>query len=176
MPTPPTILTLVGNPRPGGRTSQVARAVAEQVARGLGGADVHDPIELGVHADAVLAPADVAVDRDRRGAAAADVLVVASPTYKATYTGLLKAFFDQYDATGLRGVVAVPVMLGGSPAHALAVEVHLRPLLVELGAVVPGRGLYVLDQEVDDIEAVVGPWWDHNGAAICSAAGQGGAR
>ena len=39
---------------------------------------------------------------------------------------------------GLAGAVAVPVMTGGWPGHLLAVEVHLRPVLVELGATVPG--------------------------------------
>jgi FMN reductase len=41
-------------------------------------------------------------------------------------------------------------MLGAGPAHALAPELHLRPLLTELGAIVPGRGLYVLDSQYDD--------------------------
>ncbi len=41
-------------------------------------------------------------------------------------------------------------MLGGSPAHALAPELSLRPVLTELGATVPGRGLYLLDSAYDD--------------------------
>jgi len=65
--------------------------------------------------------------------ASAGLIVAASPTYKATYTGMLKAFFDRYGSSGLAGSVAVPLMTGGAPIHALAVEVHLRPLLVELG-------------------------------------------
>jgi FMN reductase len=76
-------------------------------------------------------------------------VVVASPTYKATYTGLLKAFLDRFPHQGLGGVTAVPLMLGGSPAHTLAIEHGLRPLLVELGASVPTGGLYVLDSEHD---------------------------
>jgi FMN reductase len=90
--------------------------------------------------------------------AASGVIVVASPTFKATYTGLLKAFFDRYGYQPLRGAVAVPVMTGAGSAHALAVEVHLRPLLVELGAAVPTRGLYVTEPELSDLAAVVGRW------------------
>ena len=45
----------------------------------------------------------------------ADLLVVAQPTYKATYTGLLKLFLDQLPGDGLRGVTAVPLMLGAGP-------------------------------------------------------------
>jgi len=42
--------------------------------------------------------------------------------------------------------------------HALAPEVHLRPLLVELGASVPSRGLYVLDSALDELDSIVGAW------------------
>ncbi len=81
-----------------------------------------------------------------------------SPTYKATYTGMLKAFFDRYGSNGLAGSVAVPLMTGGAPIHALAVEVHLRPLLVELGAAVPARGLYVTEPEFAGPGAAIGRW------------------
>jgi FMN reductase len=87
-----------------------------------------------------------------------DLLVVASPTYKASYTGLLKAFLDWYPATGLAGVTVVPVMVGAGPAHALAVEVHLRPVLVEIGATVPTRGLYVTEDQLGDLQSVIDEW------------------
>ena len=74
--------------------------------------------------------------------------MVASPTYKATYTGLLKLFLDGYGPSPLAGVEAVPLMVGAAPHHALAVDVHLTPLLLELGAPVPRRGLYVLESEL----------------------------
>ncbi|MGH3247594.1 MAG: NADPH-dependent FMN reductase [Trebonia sp.] len=86
------------------------------------------------------------------------LLVVASPTYKATYTGLLKSFLDRYGNDGLRGVVAVPVMVGAAPIHALAPEVYLRPLLVELGATVPARALYVMEPDIARLPEVVGKW------------------
>ena len=49
-------------------------------------------------------------------------------------------------------------MTGGWPGHLLAVEVHLRPVLVELGATVPARGLYVTEPELADLDAAVGKW------------------
>jgi FMN reductase len=55
-------------------------------------------------------------------------------------------------------VVAVPVMTGGWPGHLLAVEVHLRPVLVELAATVPSRGLYVTEPELADLDAAVAKW------------------
>jgi len=76
-------------------------------------------------------------------------VVVASPTYKATYTGLLKIFLDRFaGGTGLSGL-AVPLMLGAGPAHALAPELTLRPVLAEIGGTTL-RGHYVRDSDHDD--------------------------
>ncbi|GMA86652.1 hypothetical protein GCM10025868_19020 [Angustibacter aerolatus] len=61
------------------------------------------------------------------------MLVVATPTYKGAYTGLLKSFLDHVGADALAGAVAVPVTTVGGPAHTLAADVHLRPLLLEPG-------------------------------------------
>jgi FMN reductase len=55
-------------------------------------------------------------------------------------------------------VVAVPVMVGAAPVHTLAPEVYLRPLLVELGATVPSRALYVMEQEIARLDEVVAKW------------------
>jgi FMN reductase len=80
----------------------------------------------------------------------ADLVVVASPIYKGTYTGLLKLFLDRFaGGTGLRGL-AVPLLLGAGPTHALAPELTLRPVLTEIGGTVPGRGLFVLDSAHED--------------------------
>ncbi|EME22683.1 putative flavoprotein [Rhodococcus triatomae BKS 15-14] len=79
---------------------------------------------------------------------ASNLAVVASPTFKASYSGLLKLFLDQFaTADGLRGVTAVPLMLGAGAAHALAPELLLRPVLTELGASVPAPGLYLPEHE-----------------------------
>ncbi|MGB4777823.1 NADPH-dependent FMN reductase [Microbacterium sp.] len=94
------------------------------------------------------------------------MLVVASPTYKAAYTGLLKAFLDRYDSGGLGGVTAIPILTIGSPAHALAVEHTLRPLLVELGASVPTRGIAFPAAETDDRTRIVKEWLDGQLASL----------
>ena len=90
--------------------------------------------------------------------ASCPLAVVASPTYKASYTGLLKSYLDWFSNTGLRGVTVVPVMVGAGLQHALAVEVHLRPVLVEIGATVPTRGLYVTEAQLTELEDVLGSW------------------
>ena len=60
--------------------------------------------------------------------------------------------------TDLAGVVVVPLMVGAGLQHALAVEVHLRPVLVELGATLPTRGLYVTEGQFGELDAVVAAW------------------
>ena len=140
------VAVVVGNPKPGSRTLAAARYLAGELAPGA------EPLVVDV---ATLGPrlldwADPEVARLVEEVGAADLVVVASPTYKATYTGLLKLFLDRFaGGTGLRGV-GVALMLGGGETHALAPEVFLRPLLAELGARVPAPGLYVLDAHHDD--------------------------
>ena len=59
---------------------------------------------------------------------ASDILVVGSPTYKGSYTGLFKHFFDLVDPAALRGKPVVLTATGGGDRHALIVEHSLRPL------------------------------------------------
>ncbi|MBC9734570.1 NADPH-dependent FMN reductase [Nocardioides marmotae] len=139
------VAVVVGNPKPASRTLHAAT----YVARELSGADPDLVVDLAVLGPALLDWSSAEVRGLVEEVGAADLVVVASPTYKATYTGLLKLFLDRFSTTGLRGV-AVPLMLGAGPAHALAPEVALRPLLTEIGGTVPTRALYVLDDAHDD--------------------------
>jgi FMN reductase len=153
-PAPPRVLALSGNPRIGSRTLGAATLLAEKVAAALEVPDV-SRIDLAVLAPALFAPSHREVDDALQTLAASTVAIVATPVYKASYTGLLKAFLDLYGPDGLAGVIAVPLIVSGNPAHALAGEVHLRPLLVELGAVVPTRSLAVVEGQLPDLPAVV---------------------
>jgi len=158
-----TIIAVVtGNPKPASRTHSVALAVADALARQLTDRLADDPgrlvIDLAEYAPRLFDWADEELTALTAQVAAADIAIFASPTYKASYTGLLKAFLDRYGNNGLAGVTAVPVMTGGWPGHLLAVEVHLRPVLVELGATVPARGLYVTEPELADVGKAVGKW------------------
>ena len=155
------IAVVTGNPKPKSRTHGVAAAVADAIAAGLpdgAGAAGRLDIDLTDYAPRLFEWEDAELSKLNAEVAASDVAVFASPTYKASYTGMLKAFLDRYGSNGLAGVVAVPVMTGGWPGHLLSVEVHLRPVLVELGATVPARGLYVTEPEFDDLGAAVGKW------------------
>ena len=152
------IAVVTGNPKPASRTHSVALAVADALAKELPGASIGPVIDLTDHAYRLFDASDEELAGLTAQVAAADIAIFASPTYKATYTGLLKAFLDRYGNNGLAGVTAVPVMTGGWPGHLLAVEVHFRPVLVELGATVPARGLYVTEPELADVAKAVGTW------------------
>jgi FMN reductase len=158
------IAVVTGNPKPASRTHGVALAVADVLAAELARppapaeAPAHLVIDLAEHAPSLFDWSAAELSRLTAEVAAADVAVFASPTYKAAYTGMLKAFLDRYGNNGLAGTVAVPVMTGGWPGHLLAVEVHLRPVLVELGATVPARGLYVTEPEFATLDAAIAKW------------------
>jgi FMN reductase len=142
------VSVVVGNPKPQSRTLHAAT----YVARELSGQEPDQIVDLADTGPRLLDWQDPIVAELVAEVGRADLVVVASPTYKSTYTGLLKLFLDRF-ATGpeggLRGL-AVPLMLGAGPAHALAPELTLRPVLTEIGAVVPAKGLYVVDSAYDD--------------------------
>ena len=142
------VAVVVGNPKPGSRTL----AAAVHVARELAGGDPDLVVDLADLGPALLDWSDPTVAGLVEQVGSADLVVFASPTYKGAYTGLLKLFLDRFPTDGLRGV-AVPLMLGAGPGHALAPELTLRPVLTEIGGVVPAKGLYVVDAAYDDPEA-----------------------
>ena len=153
------VVALSGNPRPGSRTVAFARAAAETVAELLG-----DAPESVVTLD--LAQPDRSPDAVRDTVASASVAVVASPTYKGTYTGLLKQLLDGYDRGGLDGLIAVPLMVNAAPAHTLAADLHLRPLLLELGATCPTPAIVAAESDLGEPEALLGAWAARAGWAL----------
>lgn len=169
------VAVVVGNPKPRSRTLAVAEAVAAASAdaAGLTGATstTIDLADLGPQLfDWSSAEVRAAADSVRGSALA----VVASPTYKASYTGLLKSFLDWFSTTDLAGVTVVPVMVGAGTQHALAVEVHLRPVLVELGATLPTRGLYVTEDKLEELDGVIDAWLAEAGPRLRTALGSTG--
>jgi FMN reductase len=74
--------------------------------------------------------------------AAARVLVVGTPIYRATYTGLLKVFFDLLPAEALVGKVALPIATGGGPGHLLMIDHGIRPLIASLSGLTTATAIY----------------------------------
>src|SRR5882672_6073307 len=112
------VVAVVGNPKLMSRTRAAAELIVEKLT-GAPPSTVIDVIDLGA---GLLGWGDPKVAEAKRAVIDADTLIVASPTYKATYTGLLKLFLDQFDQGELGGKTTFAVMLGGAPSHALAPE------------------------------------------------------
>lgn len=92
----------------------------------------------------------VEVEEELRLVEGADVLVVASPVYRASFTGLFKHFFDFVDQYAL---VDTPVLLaatGGSERHSLILEHQLRPLFGFFQALTLPVGVYAHDSDFRD--------------------------
>lgn len=169
------VVELIGNPRAESRTRRLADAVTAAVLDALrgNGTSAHEThvLELGELVGVTFGPEPAhgsgAVTDPFGLVRAARLLVVATPTYKATYSGLLKVFLDQFTQGDLSGAVAIPVAVAGIPAHRESVQEALRALLVELGASVAAPAVAVLEsdlgvQESDDIAA----WWAGRYAAV----------
>lgn len=78
----------------------------------------------------------------------ARALVVATPVYKAAYSGVLKVFLDLLPQTALKGKLVLPLATGGSPHHMLALDYALRPVLQSLGAKHILPGVYASDTQI----------------------------
>ncbi|ESX61126.1 NADPH-dependent FMN reductase [Mesorhizobium sp. LSHC422A00] len=149
----PTVVGFSGNfTRPSktrGFVDQVVRDIARQ--HGLS-ASTYDIEDLGPS----LGAAKWARDLDGQARAVfdsfvnADVLVVGSPTYKGSYTGLFKHFFDLFDPAALRGKPVVLLATGGNDRHALIVEHQLRPLFGFFEALTLPTGVYATDKDFSD--------------------------
>ncbi|MBB5956088.1 FMN reductase [Saccharothrix tamanrassetensis] len=78
----------------------------------------------------------------------ADGVVVASPVYRAAYSGLVKALLDLLPKKALRGRVVLPLATGGSQGFLVAMDYALNPLLIGKGADNVLRGEFVLDPDI----------------------------
>lgn len=129
----PRIVALSGSPSPDSKTAMVARQVLDDLqAAGhathllrLSDLDARALLR-GDTAEPGVAQAVAALD-------AADGVIVATPIFKASCSGLLKAFLDLLPQFALAGKTVLPLATGGSPAHVLALDYGLRPILQSMG-------------------------------------------
>ncbi|GAW54774.1 NADPH-dependent FMN reductase [Nocardioides sp. PD653] len=149
------LVTVIGNPKPESRTRAAAEMLAHRLVAPAPGHTV-TAVEVADLGAGLLGWGDPAVTEAKERVKAADLLIVASPTFKATYTGLLKLFLDQFSAGEIGGTTTIPLMLGAAPQHTLAAELTLKPVLVEIGCSCPTPALYLLDSAYDAEDALEG--------------------
>jgi FMN reductase len=140
------IVLLAGSPSSPSRSTAVLR-----VARELAGPEQSTLIELReLPADGLLfGRTSEALAQAHASIAEARAIVLATPVYKAAYSGLLKTFLDYLPDGALRGKSAYPIATGGSSAHMLAVDYALKPVLSVLGASRILEGLYLTNEAIE---------------------------
>ncbi|MGW4435824.1 CE1759 family FMN reductase [Streptomyces sp. NPDC004596] len=79
--------------------------------------------------------------------AGADGLIVVTPVFSASYSGLFKSFFDVLDRDALTGKPVLIAATGGTGRHSLVLEHALRPLFAYLRAVVVPTGVYAASED-----------------------------
>ncbi|MBV8658382.1 MAG: NADPH-dependent FMN reductase [Burkholderiales bacterium] len=78
----------------------------------------------------------------------ADGLIVATPVYKAAYSGVFKLLLDILPERALNGKAVLPIGVGGSPNHMLAVDYALKPVLSSLKARTILEGIYATENQI----------------------------
>lgn len=73
---------------------------------------------------------------------AADALIAVTPTFKASYTGLFKSFFDVLEADALIGKPVIVAATGGTARHSLVIDFAMRPLFAYMQALVMPTGIF----------------------------------
>jgi len=143
-----SILLLAGSPSERSRSA----ALLDGVSHRLGGrGPVIERLQIRDLSPQALLLADVSHRTIRAAADAvqrAAAIVVATPVYKAAYSGVLKVFLDLLPQTAFRDKIVLPLATGGSPNHMLALDYALRPVLQSLGARHILPGVYATDSQV----------------------------
>ena len=143
-----TVLLIAGSPSAPSRSTALLEAVGERLARR--GARIERIAVRGLPAQPLLLAewAHPAVAQAIEQVARARVVVVATPVYKAAYSGVLKVFLDLLSQGALKGKTVLPLATGGSPHHMLALDYALRPVLQALTARHILPGVYATDSQI----------------------------
>ncbi|KMK72826.1 CE1759 family FMN reductase [Kocuria rhizophila] len=160
-------------------TTRLARAIAQAasgvVARGGEESEVRvvalREIAHGITDAMLTGTAPAAVQEALDAVLTADGLIAATPTYKASYSGLFKAFFDLFDEGALENLPTVVAATGGSPRHSLVLDTALRPLFSYLKALTLPIGVYAATEDWADasLQARI----ERAGAALAGMLGAG---
>jgi FMN reductase len=138
-------VAISGSPRSPSRSKMLAELTLEALAERGYETRLIDLATL--PADALLARGQSSeVDEAIKVVGQARIVIAATPTYRALYSGLLKAFFDLMPQSHLRGKFCAGLQTGTVREHYLSPEYGLRPLFVSLEGV-PVAGIYAIDDE-----------------------------
>ncbi|RJL18179.1 NAD(P)H-dependent oxidoreductase, partial [Paracoccus siganidrum] len=150
--TTPRFVGFAGSWSRPSKTRQLVTQAAEcAVARFGGSAHVFDIADLGAGFGLGSNPGNApGLDAHLQEFLSADALIVASPVYKGSYTGLFKHFIDLIDPQALLGKPVLLGATGGGQRHALIIEHQLRPLFGFFEARILATGVYASSAEFTD--------------------------
>ncbi|MBD1853264.1 NADPH-dependent FMN reductase [Leptolyngbya sp. FACHB-711] len=144
----PNVLTISGSPTHPSRTyglAEYANSLLQQQGFHTDTISVRDfsqeALVYGQYNSPALEPVNALLSQ-------AHGIIIATPIYKASYTGLLKSFFDLLPQRAFEGKVVLPIATGGTIAHLLAVDYALKPVLFELKARHILGGVYAVDKQL----------------------------
>ncbi|URN95321.1 MAG: NAD(P)H-dependent oxidoreductase [Candidatus Pristimantibacillus lignocellulolyticus] len=164
--------TIVGNPKARSKTYtfafEASQAITQYVEQLTDEEITHHVIDLADYGVGLVQWDQEVINTLIEQINASTYIVIASPTYKATYTGLLKLMLDLLPMNALQGKLVFPLMVGAGYQHHLAVELHMKPVLAELGAITTSRGLYMLDSQLDECQPIMVDWVEQNSFVVKS--------
>lgn len=82
----------------------------------------------------------------------ANIIVILTPVYKASFSGVLKTYLDLLPQSGLEGKTILPIAVGGTFGHLLMIDYSLKPVLTALGATHILKGAFILDSQIKKLE------------------------
>jgi len=154
------IIGFAGSQSQSSRTRALVTAAVQETARqtGLGHA-VFDLGDMGASLGAAGSLADLAPEARAHveRLLAARAIVVGSPVYKGSYTGLFKHLFDLIAPEALHGKPVLLSATGGGDRHALVIEHQLRPLFGFFEAASVPTGVYAGAADIDSDGQLSGP-------------------
>ena len=144
-----TVLLIAGSPSDPSRSAALLDSVSRRLAL-RGGLKVERLNIRELPAEALLLAqwGHPAIVKALAQVEQARAIVVATPVYKAAYSGVLKVFLDLLPQTALVGKSVLPLATGGSPHHMLALDYALRPVLQSLSARHILTGVYATDAQI----------------------------
>ncbi|SEO23997.1 NADPH-dependent FMN reductase [Paenibacillus sp. OV219] len=149
----PNVVIVSGSPSSISRLNGLT-GYAEEKLRELGWEISHLHVASLPAEDLVLARWDSpAIIEANKRIEAADAIIIASPVYKASFTGVLKTYLDLLPQNGLEGKVVLPLFIGGTIAHLLTIDYALKPVLSALYAKHITAGVYAVDSQVKKLDA-----------------------
>jgi FMN reductase len=83
----------------------------------------------------------------------ADAVIVATPIYAASYSGLFKMLVDVLPQDALRDTPVLLGATGGTARHSLAIDHALRPLFAHLGALVAPVAVFAASEDWGSTDA-----------------------